>query len=1058
MRKIASLLTMSMFFCSLAFGQPREVRGTVRDASGAPVPFATVTQAGTPNAVTADANGNFTIRVPENARLTISSQSFSAETVTVANAANVTLRRTQLEEVVVTALGLRRKPQEIGYGTATVRPDQITASKSFNIGQALSGKVSGLQIQNTSGAVNATPRITLRGLRSLTGVNTALIVLDGVQVPSNTINFINPNDVERIDIMKGGQASTLFGSEGVNGAIIITTKKGSGAAKPEITLQYSGNTEQVAFLPKTQSSFGSGSAYGSSPSENFHPSENQQFGPRYDGSIRPAGRALADGSTLLLPYSAVKDVRKDFWDKGYTSQTDVSYRSGDANGNIFLSFQNLSSKGIVPGDKYTRNSLRFSSGKTSGKWTTSFDANYNWDKADRTTADFYFLSLNTAGWIPSRQLHSNWSTDKFADLGNYYNDYYNSPWWLKDNQRNITRNTNLNASARVGFKVNSNIDLNARLTMNNTNSISTSTSNNYPFTTFAQSRAYSDYFNNVYDRYLTGSGRFIARTQVLGAIGESTSNNTRFTGDLYAGYNKTFGDISVKAVVGAQASSSRGKATSVSTNGIGIPNFYNLSNSASGLYSGGNSLSETRKIGGFADLTLGYKNYAFLHGAFRNDRTSLFYDNNPAFGYDKPNFQTYGVDASVIVSELAPSIKGNILENLKIRASYNRNGNDNISPYALRLTYPNATGFPYSGLLGTSVSGLYPDPSLKPEIVTTTEAGIEVAFWHNRILVEGSVYRQNADQQVLQIDISGATGYQAYLLNAARLINKGYEVDLKFQALKNRNWNIMLQGNYSHNTNKVTEVYADLKNLTYQSSTLLTLNAEKDQMFPYLKTTAFQRDAAGHVVVDTLDGWPLRNSEFVGQGTTQPIHVLGLGFTASWKNLTLIANAEYRGGNVVYHNIGENMNFTGSGAQSAIYEREQFIWPNSVHYDAAGKLVTNTNYAVDQYKAIYQGFGDQGFSRGFSGVGEVYVSSGAFWKIRDLNLTYDLPRNLISKMKVVKGISITAFARNLKTWLPKDNWYTDPEFSNTGGNSQGINTTGNTPPVRQFGGSVKIIF
>ena len=230
-------------------------------------------------------------------------------------------------------------------------------------------------------------------------------------------------------------------------------------------------------------------------------------------------------------------------------------------------------------------------------------------------------------------------------------------------------------------------------------------------------------------------------------------------------------------------------------------------------------------------------------------------------------------------------------------------------------------------------------------------------------------------------------------------------------------------------------------------------------MFPYLRTTAFARDSLGRVIIDPTDGWPERNEELVGKGTTLPIDVLGLGFTVAWKGLTLLANAEYRGGHLVYHDLGEDMTFTGSGAITTIYGRETFIWPNSSYLDpASGKYLPNNNIAVGAYQAMYQGFGDQGFTRGLAGIGETYATSAAFWKIREISLSYDIPASVIGGVKFIRGISVSAFARNPFMWLPSDNIYTDPEFSNTNGNATGINTSINTPPTRQFGGVIRVVF
>lgn len=1057
MRKI-TLLLCALAFNVLAFAQTTRT-GTVRDEKGEPIPFATVTVVGTNTSVRADANGAFNIKAAEGAQLRITATGHQEQTVTVSGTTiNATLNtsQAQLKEVVVTALGVRRKPEEIGYATSSVRPDQITAGRQFNLAQSLSGKVAGLSIVNTSAAVNATPRIVLRGIRSLTGNNQALIVLDGVQVPSSTINFINPNDVERVDVLKGGQAATLFGSEGVNGAIVITTKRGTG--RPEVTFSHTSNVEQVSMMPKFQTQFGSGSAYGANQRENFEPIENQQYGDRYDGSLRPLGRRLADGSQLLVPYNYNPNARMDFWNTGYTTQNDLSYRSGDANSAFFFSYQNLYSSGVVPGDKYNRNVLRINSSRRYNVLNLSFDATYTWDNADRTNADYYFFALNTAAWVPVKQFR-NWQSDKFAGMSNYYNDYYNNPFWLKDNVRFQTRNQVLSANIKGDVKATSWLTVTGRFSVTQSNANTTTPSSPYTFTNYAQTTAFTDYFNLFYDRYLTGFGRFVSRTPVPGSLGESQSNNTRLQADLFANVNQNFGLISLNAIVGAQGISTRAKSIAASTASLGVPGLYNLNNSATGLYVGSNSLAETRKVGGFVDVTVGYKGYLYGHASVRQDYTSLF--SAEQFGFKNPRFTTYGGDLSLIVTDAVPSLKGQIVDYVKLRGSYNQNGNDNVAAYGLTTIYPNASGFPYSGLLGTTVGNTNVDPGLRPEIVKTAELGFELGFLKNRFSLEGSVYTQSSQRQILDVNISSATGYFVYRLNAADLTNRGFELEGRANVINQRNLNVTFTANYSYINNKVNNLYGGtgLSSLEFQApDERASVTATVGQMFPTLRVTAFQRDAQGRVIVDQNDGWPLRADQRVIQGTTLPTNNLGIGVNVKWKSFTLIANAEYRAGNVIYHDIGTDMAFTGSGAISAIYGREQFIWPNSVHDDGTGKLVPNTNVAVDQYKALYQGYGDAGFSRGLSGIGEMFVSSGAFWKLREISLGYQLPNSLFGKGKVIKGVSLTGFGRNLLVFLPKDNWYTDPEFSNTNGNSTGINNTFNTPPVRQYGATLRATF
>lgn len=1062
MKKIVSTLLVALLCFSLAAtAQVRPITGTVRDEKGAPIPSASVVVKGKNTGASADAQGNFKVNAQTGDVLTFSSVNFQAKDVKVGSGSslNVTLAaESSISEVVVTALGIRKKPEEIGYSTATVKQEQITAGHSMNLANSLSGKVSGLTISNTSASVNATPRIVLRGLRSITGDNTALIVLDGVAVPSNTINYINPNDVERVDVLKGGQAATLYGSDGVNGAIVITTKKGT--KKPEITLTTTYNSESVSYLPKTQHEFGSGSAYGASAAENFHASENQQYGDRYDGSMRGLGRVLADGSQLIYPYSDIPSIRKDIWNKGFTTQNDLSYRSGDENSLFYASYQNVHSEGIVPGDKYDRNSLRMNASRTYGRFTLSFDATYTFDKANRTNADFYYTSLNVASWIPiADATFRDWQNSKFGDPNGYYNDYYNNPWWELDNNRFTTKNNYFNGNITLDYKISNALSLTYRAAVATTNTFQTVPSQVYTYSAWAKNSAYENNFNLNYDLYLTGRGRFIARsTPINGSFRDNASNGTRLNSDLFAKYTKEFGDVKLDAVLGnnIQVRTSNSLETGISS--IAIPGLFNVNNSQNGILTGSDSKSEIRKLGNYADLVLGYKGFLYAHGTFRYDMSSVFYAQDRQS--DLYSFAYYGGDVSLVVTDLFPGIKSKNFNYFKLRAGWNKNGNDNLGAYSLNTVYTSSSGFPYSGLLGTTVGNTTVNSQLKPELVTTSEIGFEMQFLNSRVSIEGSYYKQRAENQILNVSISSASGFTNYLLNAADVTNQGYELDARINVVKSRGWNVNVTGNFSYNFNKVNRLFADngLNSLVYQNSGNWTLNAEVGQSFPYLKTTAWARDPNGRVVIDPSNGWPSKASATVGQGNTTPKYVFGTGATVNYKGFTLIANAEFRGGYVVYNGVGETTTFTGASALTTLNGRQQFVWPNSSYNDGTGKYVANTNIAIDNWHAIYAGSGDISDGNSFPNVGEIFYSSGSFWKLREVSLSYDLSPSVMQKIKFVKGISIGVWGRNLMTLIAADNYFVDPELSNTSGNSQGYSGTGQTPPTRQIGGTVKFTF
>ena len=261
MRKTASLLMMLMLFCALAFAQTRTVTGQVRDDKGDPIPFATITEVGTNNATQADVNGRFSITVRDNASLSVSSTGFAAQTVNASgNVSSITLTRSagELSEVVVTAAGgIRVRQREQGYNSTVVSSDKITAARPVNVASGLQGKVAGLNISGVSSGVNPNFRVVLRGMRSLTGNNEALIVVDNVIVPNAVLSNINPDDVADVTVLNGPSAAALYGSEASNGALIITTKKGT-KGQSSIKVSQTFNREEVAFYPGLQNRFGSG--------------------------------------------------------------------------------------------------------------------------------------------------------------------------------------------------------------------------------------------------------------------------------------------------------------------------------------------------------------------------------------------------------------------------------------------------------------------------------------------------------------------------------------------------------------------------------------------------------------------------------------------------------------------------------------------------------------------------------------------------------------------------------------------------------------------------------
>ncbi|MER3470084.1 MAG: SusC/RagA family TonB-linked outer membrane protein [Chitinophagaceae bacterium] len=1058
MRKILSLLTVLMLLGLMAFAQTRTVSGRVTDDKGNPISFATVNEAGTNNSVQADVNGNFTISIKKNSRLTVTAAGYQNQTMTVSgNSVTVTLAQgqNQLEEVIVTAQGIRRRPKELGYSATKVSTEELTVGRAPQIAAGISGKVSGLTIFNIDNSVDPQTKVVLRGYRSLTGSNDALIVIDGVPNTSQSVlSLINPNDIESITVLKGGQAATLYGSTGVNGALVITTKKGA-AGKGKVSFNSSANFDQISFLPQFQDKYGSGSHYAASfgspgyktnyldrMHDNWRPFENQQYGDPFNGEMRIVGRVLEDGSKFIIPYAPISGERRKQWNTGYTFNNQLSYSGGDAGGSYYLSVENNNTSGVVPHDRSDRTGVRFAATKEANRIRMTFSGNYIQANFDRTTSDFYFDVLNTAANIPLSDLRD-WQNNKFANPNGYYDDYYNNPYFNADNNRQNYTDNNINGNFEVTYKLTSWLSALDRVGVINNSRTRKNYTGQFFYTDWAKNSAYVpapwDYAND-YD----GIDR--ASTDIQGSVLDRISNETVINNDFNLLLGKDFGDFKNKLILGQNIYQRKTKQTEVSSGSLVQAGLYNVSNRR-GELSGGENNTINRKWGYYADLTTGWRDQLFFHGSFRYDGTSVFF--KPERSKNQYQYAYYGADVSYILTDGIPSLKNKIMNYAKIRAAWNRNANDNLGPYSLDLRYDLQGGFPYGNTVGYTVGDILPDKDLRPEFVTSSEVGGEFQFWNGRINLEATAYWQRSTDQILTVKVSNTTGYPNLRLNVGESKNWGYETDLRMQVIKKSKLNWELSARYSYNQNKVISLYQGVDQFAYGGYSYAQTYIINGQSFPQLKATAYVRDPASNsIVVDSASGYPILSSNLVPFGRTTPPHMVGLGTRLRVGAFALTANAEYRGGNVIFHQLGRDMTFTGSGGWTS--NREPQMVPNSV-YLSGGKYVPNTDrnvreaeysYWVDYYRLIAENF----------------VTPGWFIKLRDVNLSYSLPSNLVSRTKVLSAATISVFGRNLFTIVDKKNYYTDPEFSYTSGNGQGINNTTNTPPVRQYGVNLNLTF
>ncbi|WP_337042977.1 SusC/RagA family TonB-linked outer membrane protein [Emticicia sp. 17c] len=1059
MRKLL-LACMMLVWGSYAYAQNVNVTGKVTADDGSILPGVSVVVKGTNQGVQTDASGTYKISAKKGASLLFSFIGFESQTVAIGSSStiDVTLKSdaAQLNEVVVTAQGIRKNLREVGYAYSKVTTEDVTVGRSPQLAQALSGKVTGLAVYNVNNSVDPSVKIVLRGFRSLTGNNEALIVVDGIQTTSTMLALINPNDIDNISILKGGQAATLYGSAGINGAMVITTKRGS---KGKLKVNYSNSTnfEQISFLPQFQEKYGSGShyypsfgsaGYSSDPlvrmQGNWRAYENQQFGDPFDGSIRQLGRSVEDGSVNMVPYAAVKNSRFKAFDTGVSMNNQINFSGGDETGTFYMSLENQKIQGIVPHDKSERTGARLSSTRDYNKLSVGFNASYTQAKYDRTSSDFYNDVINQPGNL-DYTLYRDWQTDKFANPNGYYNDYYNNPYFNADNNRQVYKDANISGNLSFTYKATPWATFSNRLGIMNNSRTQKNTTGKFLYSDYAKSQAF---IAPPFYRDGDGTGIYRAITDILGSVTDYTKTENVVNNEFQLLLEKDFGPFSNKLILGNSVYQRYIKEVQVGSSSIVVPDVYNVSN-RQGELTGFENTYLQRRVGYYADLTANYKNWLILNGTFRYDQTSLFY--KPTRPTNLWSYPYYGAALSFIPTDAFPSLKSNVLNYAKLRANFNKNANDNIPFYGLDLTYPNGTGFPYGNTVGLTVGNTLPDANLKPESVTSYEFGGEFQLFDNRVNIDVSAYNQRSKGQVITVKVPNTTGFPNLLINVGETKNWGYEGEFKYIISRGNKFSWDASVRYSYNDNKVLELYPGINEFQIGGYSYANTNVIKGSRFPMLKTDGYQYapDGSGYRLVSATTGYPLRQTTLTPRGGTLPRHIVGLGSRMSYGNFAFTFNFEYRGGNYMYSDLGRQMTFTGSGKWTD--NRTDQIFPNSAYLTSDGKVVPNTTVKVREPE--YALWVDN-----YRNISENFVNKAWFIKLRDINLSYSIPQSVLSKTKIFSGASIALYGRNLITIVDKMNYYTDPEYSFTTGNGLGINNTSQTPPVRQYGVNINLTF
>ncbi len=1079
MRKFLSLLAVLVLFSSLAFSQTKNVSGRITDQTGLGIPFASVRIKGTKVGVSADAEGNYIIRAQKGDVLEVTATGIAPQDFTVGNDASMPIAVTRkvgnLSEVVVTALGIKREARALGYSTATVSSEALNTSKPINVNAGLIGQVSGAQVSIINNGVDPQIRVQLRGERHIIADNQPLFIVDGMEVNSDFIITINPEDIETMTVLKSASAAALYGSEASNGVIIYTTKKGGKNNKPVINLQQTVTAETLAYIPKLQNQFG---GYGNEngtyligtpyqftaidPNTGFAnrvPFENQQYGPAFDGSPYFIGIPNEQGQVDSVPYAPQsKSAIQQFMQTGWQEQTDLSLTTGDAKNSNYVGLQYVNVDGTTPKDQSQRTSVRFGGKRTIGIFSYDYSANYSYKYSNTVGNDItagwpiYWTLLNTPANIPLNTLKDWQDPTSWGNLSNYYNAYYINPYWQLDNSRQIQKQDALQGVLSMNLKPTDWFNLNYRISTQYTGVVYEGYRNAATFTPYSMQA--TSPASGIYGTPSSGD--------ISGALLNQTITTKRIQQDIVATFQKKYGDLSATLLIGntiwerALNQQTQGVGNNIAysnmstlaglfsgtgnpqsqTSGLTIPQLYNIAYQY-GNISAANEVENTRLIGYYSDLTLGYQDVYFLHGNFRRDYSSLLATANNSY-------DVYGVDASIIFSELIPGLKNSsVLSFGKIRGAYSHTGQITLSPYSTTNTFNVATGYPYGGLAGLTLAGQYNNPANTPEATNEFETGIELGFWNNRLNVGATYYHDNNYNQLFPVDLSSSTGFTSANVNAANTISEGLEFDVKATVIKNKDFRWDFGGNLAIQTTTVESLYGTGSNKTLQTGIGNNNEAIVGMSFPQLYVTDLLRDSAnGKVIVDAKTGLPTVAPNLVAAGRTTPKYIVGFTSTFVYKRFTLNVIADYRGGYVFYNASERSLDFTGASSHTVENGRQNFVFPNSEILQG-GKYVPNT--------ATYVSDGSINFwvNSPFTTAQTPYVENAAAFKLRTLSLSYDFGQ-LIANQNIIKGLKLTATCNNVMMLRPKENNFTDPEFNYSNSNGLGNNTIYQLPPSRTY--------
>ncbi len=1094
-------LALGLLLGVSAMAQQRTLTGIVTDAkAGTPLASVTVRATKTNAQAITDANGKFSIKVPQGAvTLELSYVGYATKTIevpagetTVAASLEESVNTTQ--DVVVTALGIKKAQRSLGYATSTVTAKEITESGSTNFASALYGKAAGVKIATAPGGASSAVNVQIRGVSSI-GLNTQpLYVVDGVpirlyndlsgnlgngsnnngywsnqRIQGNGVLDINPEDIESINILKGASASALYGSEATNGVVVITTKKGSKGRGLGVDFNYIANIETLAASPDYQNEYGPGydaqtnvgngiaTPEGWATADTFHHPywrAYTQFGPKFDGSkVR-----YWDGTTR--DYVAQKNNYKDFFSTGHNSVANIAVSNASDKGSFRLSYTRTDYKSIMPGSNLNKNNFNFNGTlKLSDRISIDLVSTYN----NNFTHNRTYLMGQVIGAY-------NGFFSRADDMGAYFNKYKTTNGY----KYVVPTNLSYDQDQKLAYNIRAS---------NLMDYLWTALRDSYDET---QNRFINSLTLNVgITNNLRIRGRVGGDFTSLGIVEKdhntqpaavgytgtySVTSNTYniFYGDALVTYNpKVTKDLDLTFTGGftgrKQVYRNQNTAT---TNGLQEENFFSMSNSAGALNTSA-TRSEQVDVAGFGMVNLNYKNYLFLEGTGRYESTSTLPPGSNSYFYPS-------VNGGFILSDVAklPSF----FNYAKLRASYGLVGNHpNI--YQSNVAY-NQAAIVYNT---NNIAYQYPNTSgfgntaIKSEKKREMEFGFETRILNNKVGIDFSYYNNKVMNQILTLSTAASTGATSFLINAGDLSNYGFEVAVNATPVVTKNFRWTSRFNIAMNKNKLVRLPQgqDALTLSSQDGGYLTIQARVGDALGNIYVHPEAADAKGNAIIDDNGLYTVNTNAYKYAGNIMPKLVGGFSNSVSYKNFSLDFTIDYRfGGKLVsiptYYQIGAGMFKStlqyrdaahGGIAYNVISDADAnyVASPNGTRHDGVilkgvngsgaqnSKVITAAMYYMNTYN--WQ----------TAGLYENAVFNNSYIKFREVTLSYNLPKSLIAKLHL-QNIQVALIGRNLFYFWKTLPYGLDPEVPvGSSWLSQGIDG-GSAAPTRSLGVSLRARF